>query len=229
MRPPCRLKQHTQPYYQRPHSRNQHALYVKGFTLLELLVAVAILALIAVAAFRLVTDTVMVRDRGLQHEQSLQNLQKAEMIMQRDLVQTATRAIRDEFGDIQPAFYLPKEDSMEFTRRGWRNPLQETRSDMIRVRYRVENEQLVREYWRVLDRARVSEPEKIVLLDKVSDFHLQVFSEGNWSKSWPTLEQAQKDKKTLALPDAVEIRFTIKPWGEIRRLILLPENDKGTN
>jgi len=201
----------------------------EGFTLLELLVAVAILALIAVAAFRLVTDTVMVRDRGLQHEQSLQELQKAEMILQRDLLQVAPRAIRDEFGDNQPAFYFPKENVMEFTRRGWRNPLQEVRSDVVRVRYSVENEQLVREYWHVLDRSRLSTPEKTVLLDKVSDFHLQAFAKGSWGVAWPSLEQSQKDRKTLALPEAVEIRFTLQPWGEIRRVILLPENDKNVN
>ena len=30
---------------------------------------------------------------------------------------------RDEFGDVQPAFYLPQPNVMEFTRRGWRNPV----------------------------------------------------------------------------------------------------------
>lgn len=207
-------------------SRRRHP---EGFTLLELLVAVAILALIAVAAFRLVSDTVIVRDRGLQHEQALQSLQKAVMIMQRDLVQVAPRSLRDEFGDDQPAFYFPKENSMEFSRRGWRNPLQETRSDMIRVRYRVENEQLLREYWHVLDRARLSVPEKTVLLDKVSDVHLQAFANGSWSSAWPTLAQSQKDRKTQALPEAVEIRFTLQPWGEIRRVIPLPDNDKSVS
>ncbi|MDI1303058.1 MAG: type II secretion system minor pseudopilin GspJ [bacterium] len=201
----------------------------EGFTLLELLVAIAILALIAVASFRLVSDTVMVRDRGLQHEQALQSLQKAEMIMQRDLVQAASRSVRDEFGDDQPALYFPKENTMELTRRGWRNPLQEVRSDMIRVRYRVENEQLIREHWQVLDRARLSAPVKIVLLDKVSDFHLQAFANGSWSTTWPTLAQSQKDRKVLPLPEAVEIRFSLQPWGEIRRVIPLPETDSNVN
>ena len=198
---------------------------LEGFTLLELLVAIAILALVAVGSFRLLTDTVSTRDQGHRHEQALQSLQKAEMIMQRDLIQAAARSVRDEFGDEQPGFYFPQENVMEFTRRGWRNPLQETRSDLVRVRYSVQNEQLIRERWNVLDRARVSQPEKIVLMDKISDFHLQASANGNWSSTWPTLAQNQKDRKKLALPDAVEIRFTLQPWGEIRRVILLPEND----
>lgn len=197
----------------------------RGFTLLEVLVAIAILALIAVGAYRLLSGTVQTRDQGMAHEKSLQDLQKAEMLIQRDLQQTTQRSVRDEYGDDQPAFTLTQDNVMEFTRRGWRNPLQETRSELVRVRYSVRSNQLVRERWNVLDRARDSQPEKIFLLDDVSDFHLQVFSNGGWTTSWPGLAQSQKDKKTLPLPEAVEIRFTHPVWGDIRRIIALPEND----
>lgn len=197
----------------------------RGFTLLEVLVAIAILALVAVGAYQLLAGTISTRDRGLSHEKALQDLQKAEMLIQRDLLQTVSRPVRDEFGDTQPGFYLPQENVLEFTRRGWRNPLQESRSDLLRVRYRLEGEQLIRERWTVLDRARMSQPEKIVLLDKVEKLQIQVFSAGNWGNAWPQLAQMQKDKKNIPLPDAVEIRFTLPPWGEIRRVIPLPEND----
>lgn len=197
----------------------------RGFTLLELLVAIAILALVAVGSYRLLFDTISTRDQGLTREHALRDLQRAEMIMQRDLLQVAPRSIRDEFGDARPAFYLPQENAMEFTRRGWRNPLQEARSDLVRVRYQVENGQLIREHWQMLDRSRTSTPQKTVLLDKVSDFRLQVRANGNWTSNWPLLTQTQSDARTLPLPDAVEIRFTLPPWGDIRRVILLPENN----
>ncbi len=197
----------------------------RGFTLLEVLVAIAILALVAVGAYQLLAGTVSTRDRGLTHERNLQALQKAEMLIQRDLLQAVARPVRDEFGDVQPGFYLPQENVMEFTRRGWRNPLQETRSDMVRLRYSVVGGQLIRERWSALDRARASLPEKTVLLDDIESFNLQVFANGTWGKDWPLLAQMQKDKKSLPLPEAVEIRFTRKPWGEIRRVIPLPEND----
>ncbi len=203
----------------------RHPDDLRGFTLLELLVAVAILALVAVGSYRLLASTVVSRDQGLRHEKMLRDLHKAEMILQRDLLQVAARPIRDEFGDVQPGFYLPQENVMEFTRRGWRNPVQEARSDMVRIRYRVEGGQLLRERWKVLDRARVSTPDKIVLLDGVEDFHLQVFAGGRWETDWPLLAQTQKNKGQLPLPEAVEIRFTLKEGGDIRRLIPLPEND----
>jgi general secretion pathway protein J len=199
-----------------------------GFTLLELLVAVAILALVAVGSYRLLFDTINTRDRGMAHEQALSGLQRAEMMIQRDLLQIAPRPIRDEFGDVQPAFLMSPEKGMEFTRRGWRNPLQETRSNLVRVRYRIESGKLLREHWPVLDRARTSTPVRTVLLDDVSDFRLQVFADKDWHPAWPLLGAGPRDAAALPPPEAVDIRFSQKPWGEIRRVIALPEENEQT-
>lgn len=195
-----------------------------GFTLLELLVAIAILALVAVGSYRLLFDTISTRDRGLAQEQALRDLQRAGMILQRDLQQAALRPIRDEFGDPQPGLRLGDQAGLEFTRRGWRNPLQQARSDLVRVRYRLMDGALVREHWNVLDRPRASTPVRTTLLTDVTDFRVQVHAGGNWSDTWPLLSQTQRDPRSLPLPEAVEIRFTRAPWGEIRRVILLPES-----
>lgn len=202
---------------------------IRGFTLLELLVAVAILALVAVGSYRLLFDTISTRDRGLEREGALRELQRAQMIIQRDLLQALPRPIRNEYGDVQPALRLIQENSVEFSRRGWRNPLQQARSDLVRVRYRVDSGQLLREHWPALDRDRNSTPIRTVLLDDVEDFHVQVFANGNWSPDWPLLGQSQRDPKTLPLPEAVELRFSLAPWGEIRRVIPLPEANPDAN
>lgn len=196
-----------------------------GFTLLELLVAVAILALIAVGAYRLLSGTVMVREQGQKHQQELRDLQKALTLFQRDLQQTAPRPIRDEFGDIQPAMYLPQKNVLEFTRAGWRNPLRQTRSDRVRLRYRVENKELLRERWDVLDRARQTQPQKTVLLEDVSEFSVQVIADGSRADSWPPLSQTSTDRGQVPLPQAVEISFRHPAWGRIQRIILLPQGE----
>lgn len=200
----------------------------RGFTLLELLVAIAILAVIAVSAYRLLSGTILTRDQSLAHEQALKALQKAEITLQRDLLQVVMRPIRDEFGDEQPAFFLPQENVMEFTRLGWRNPLQEPRSDLQRVRYYASGGQLWRERWDVLDRARLSKPVKTRLLDNIERWQIRVFANGKEEVSWPLLNQVLNNKALLPLPDAVEVRFTLKDGKEIRRLILLPSNEKST-
>ncbi|MFP5430711.1 MAG: type II secretion system minor pseudopilin GspJ [Gammaproteobacteria bacterium] len=200
-----------------------------GFTLLELLIAVAILSLIAVGAYTLLSDTVRVRERGQVHQQQLRDLQKAMMLIQRDLQQATPRAIRDEYGDVQPALYLPQQNVLEFSRRGWRNPLQQTRSELVRLRYRAEGGELLRERWDVLDRARLTQPERIVLLDNISEFSVQVVAEGSRSDSWPRLSQASEDRKTAGMPQAVEVAFRHETFGLIRRIILLPNGELHAN
>lgn len=204
-------------------------LQQRGFTLLELLIAVAILSLIAVGAYKLLSDTVMVRERGQAHQQQLRDLQKAMMLIQRDLQQATPRAVRDEFGDLQPAVYLPQQNVLEFSRRGWRNPLQQTRSEIVRLRYRVEAGDLLRERWEVLDRSRQTQPEKIVLLEKITDFSLQVVADGSRSDTWPRLNQTSTDRSKLPLPQAVEMTFRHPSFGLIRRIILLPQGEPSAN
>ena len=197
-----------------------------GFTLLELLVAVAILSLIAVGAYKLLSDTVRVREHGQIQQQQLRDLQKAMTLIQRDLQQATARAVRDEFGDVQPAFYLPKQNELEFTRGGWRNPLQQARSNLVRIRYRVENNQLLRERWDVLDRARQTEPQKIVLLEDVSDFTVQVIVKGSRTDSWPPQTQSTGgEQRVPPFPQAVELGFRLPAWGLIQRIILLPHGE----
>ncbi len=194
-----------------------------GFTLLELLVAIAILSLVAVGSYRMLFDTIATRDQAMLRERGLRDLQRAQMLLQRDLLQIVQRPIRDEFGDLQPAFLIPRENSLEFTRLGWRNPLQQARSDLVRVRYQVTNGRLIREHWPVLDRVRDSTPVQTVLLEKVSDFRVLARGGGNWAPAWPPLGDGQRRTDAQPLPEAVELTFTLAPWGEIRRVIILPE------
>jgi general secretion pathway protein J len=190
-----------------------------GFTLLELLVAVAILAVIGVSSYRLLAGTISTRDRAMEHDQGLMQLQKAMGTLQRDLEQTVPRPIRDEFGDNQPALYFPKENTVDLTRTGWRNPLGEARSDMVRVRYAVEDGHLRRYYWDQLDRMPGAQPHGSELLDKVKDFQLRAMdASGNWSGIWPPVSQTQHANEQAPLPAAVEVTFTVAPYGNLRRV-----------
>lgn len=199
--------------------------HMRGFTLLELLIAVAILSLIAVGAYKLLSDTITVRERGLAHQQQLRDLQKAMLLVQRDLQQVIPRAVRDEFGDVQPALYMPRQNVIEFSRRGWRNPMQQARSEIVRLRYRVEGGELLRERWDVLDRSRQTEPERIVLLEDVTDVRIQVVADGSRVDSWPLASQSGTERGKLPLPQAVEVAFRHPVFGLITRIILLPQGE----
>ena len=71
----------------------------RGFTLLELLIALAIFSLIAVMAYG---GLATVLEQNLVSEESavrLAALQKTYLVLQRDIEQVVPRPIRNEFGD----------------------------------------------------------------------------------------------------------------------------------
>lgn len=196
-----------------------HRPATKGFTLLELMVAVTILAIIGVGSYRLLSSTVTTRDAATAHDAQLMQLQKAMQIMQRDIEQTIARPVRDEYGDAQPALYFPKDNVLEFTRTGWRNPMGEARSEMARVRYVVEAGHLRRYQWTSLDRLQGAEPQVNDLLGNVTDWHVRAMdSTSAWTGNWPPVSSSQQDKAKAPLPRAIEVTFSAAPYGNLRRV-----------
>ena len=104
-----------------------------GFTLLELLVALAIFGLLAAMSYSGLHAVLQQQLYTEQAAERLGALQKLYLIMQRDIEQIVARTVRDEFGDAQ----LPVVggDALQFTRGGWRNPAGRQRSTLQRVGY----------------------------------------------------------------------------------------------
>jgi len=149
--------------------------------------------------------------------------------MQRDVEQTVPRPIRDEFGDSQPALYFPQNNVIELTRTGWRNPIAESRSELVRVRYILEAGHLRRYQWSALDRLQGSQPQVVDLLEHVDNFQVRAMdSNGVWSTEWPEAAaqvQAQQNLGLTPLPRAIEVSFTEAPYGEVRRVFLIVDGD----
>ena len=116
-----------------------------GFTLLEVLLAIGITAMIGLGSWQILNSAIRASEATQERLAELNNLQKTMLILSRDLQQVLPRSIRDEYGDYQPAvttkneFYL-----LEFSRNGWRNPMDDQRSNIQRVAYEfVENKFLL--------------------------------------------------------------------------------------
>jgi general secretion pathway protein J len=73
---------------------------IGGFTLLELLVALAIFAVLATMAYAALNSVLTARKQVEAKSARLSALQTALMIMERDVEQAVPRGIRDEFGDV---------------------------------------------------------------------------------------------------------------------------------
>jgi general secretion pathway protein J len=197
----------------------------KGFTLLELLVAVAIFALLGVGSYRLLATTIATRDAAQKHDAALMQLQKAMSTLNRDISQAIARPVRNEYGDAVAAVIL-KNNTLDLTRAGWPNPLQQARSQLQRIHYELNTKgELVRFSWSQLDRERGAKPQQSILLKNIDTMQMKVYSfNGGLVQEWPVLQSQTANNAALSeLPRAIEIVVNVKPWGEIRRYFRLSQ------
>jgi general secretion pathway protein J len=194
-----------------------------GFTLLELLVALAIFSLVAVTAYSGLAAVLDTEEALDDHSGALSELQLAMQLMHRDLLQLTDRPIRDEYGDVQPALVAggAPDVLISLTRSGWPNPTGRVRSDLARVAYGLDGDRLVRAVWPQLDRVAGMEPLRAELLSGVQTVDLRFLdAEGRWQDTWPPLGVGREADP--GLPRALELVISHERWGRIRRLIRLP-------
>lgn len=193
----------------------------RGFTLLELVVVIAIFGVMSVMAYGGLNSVLTSRARVEEALNRTADVQKAYLRLRSDFQQVARRGIRDEFGVAQPALVAsPELGRTEFTRSGWRNPLGHPRSSFERVSYRLDDKKLLRESWPVLDRAPGSTPVKTELLENVEELGWRFLDTNRqWQTRWPAAT-AQTPQAVAATPPplAVEITVRTKDSGELRFL-----------
>ncbi len=192
-----------------------------GFTLLELLIAVAIFGLIGLAGYRMLNSVVNTYQQTSSRSDEFSLLQKTMVVLEQDVRHMVARGVRDGLGDPTPAFSMDYQGGLpiEFTRAGrWRFP-EDQHSDLTRIAYRVEDRQLQRLIWPVLDRAEDSEPQVQILLNEVSGLEIRALGQDTgWQTTWP-VEDNQGFIDLFSIPRAVDIKIQTQKYGLIQRLI----------
>jgi general secretion pathway protein J len=198
-----------------------------GFTLIELMIAIAIFSFLATAMYTGIRQIVAQREILLQRTTELNNLQRAVRYLNTDFTQLHPRDVRDELGRDRVAA-LSSDPSQEFalqlSRDGWRNPAQAARGSLQRVQYRLEDEVLIREYWPVMDHMLGAEVRQLELLKDVEKFEIAYLDKSlEWQMDWPPAANTGQTTSTTSLPVAIRYRLTLKGFGEIERLVELPQ------
>ncbi len=190
--------------------------------MLELLIASLIFAIMAIMAYGGLDNVLSNSEASQQALRRLQQIQQSISIISRDLSQLVPRAVRDEYGNIQPALSTANDidNLVEFTRGGRPNPANLLRSTLVRVAYQFDEDKLVRLQWPQLDNAPGTEAKKTTLIDDLEDVSIRFLDENaEWQEEWPPVNTGASISNTLAKqPLAIEVVLNLSDWGEIRRL-----------
>lgn len=188
-----------------------------GFTLVELLVALAIFSLISVAGVTLLrsgSDTQIAVKARLEQYSRANRLSNA---LESDLAQAVARPVRDTAGADVPAFSQEEGGTQGalfgFVRAGWSNFDEAPRAGLQRVVYALDGKALKRVSWPMLDGAQAEEA--AMLVDNVSAATVRFRDDrGEWREDWTATD-------ANALPRAVELRLTVEGRPEKRMLFLV--------
>lgn len=191
----------------------------QGFTLLEVLVAIAIFAIISLASFSIFDTVITSEERSKLRLQRMNDIQRALLLIERDFLQISRRSVRLNGDEPSTDFIQTSNNSFEstsgaigFVRGGWTNPgLLLPRGDMQSVAYQVNDETLERVHFNFVDATLGEEPKIRKLLKNITDISFEFHDGKKWNKAYEGSD----------LPSAIAIELDTKDFGLIKRKFLV--------
>jgi len=189
----------------------------RGFTLLELLIAVALLALLGLAGALTLDSSLRAEEKISQRDQQLQLLDRAVLLLQHDLEQALPRHNKAVDGNGQSqalwAYAEPRLADgviLEFVRHNQGL----NQAVLQRVRYRLEENSLWRDS---LDQADPAEPrwQSRRLLNHVSEIKQEFYGQ-RWIDSWEP-----REGQLNQLPQAIRLQLSTELWQELTFILPL--------
>lgn len=195
----------------------------RGFTLIEILVAVAIFGLLSLAAYTVLDNAMRSQIQAEQRLEHLAQLQRVFYNLGQDLNYFILRQSRNELGDREPVLsgesdLSGQSFSLSFNRSNWRNPARLPRSQLQHLNYYFEEGKLFRKHRIFLDQAPNSTEVVRQLASDIKAVRIEFLGpDKQWRDNWGQYpEQADK------LPLAIRVQLTSEKLGELERLFSLP-------
>lgn len=193
----------------------------RGFTLLEMVVAISIFAVIGAISYTSLDRFLSTRDAIEARNRDIARLQRAFGFFERDIRFMVARPIRDGLGEVVPAFLagadgmtndgslmeltvaLPSYQSPDWHR-------------LQRVGWALEDGRLTRRVWQVLDRDFDSVSRDVRLLDGVDSVELTYYTRDAEDGG---IDAKSEWEEPMMLPSGVEMVLTVAGGATYRRVV----------
>lgn len=197
----------------------------KGFTLIEVMMALAIFSLMSIAAYKAIDGLMRVKERvgaeNRQWQQVMLFLDRFEL----DVKQHANRPIRNANDMLEPAWSAQPIFTSQYGAQLSLSRFGDAQQsgylmDSRRIGYRLNRGAIELIQWPSLDVTHEQKPEVFEVLENVSDFKLKYLTkDSRWILSWP--EVAEENNADALFPRAVSLELTMGSGEKIQRLIAL--------
>lgn len=195
---------------------------LKGFTLIEILIALFIFAILSLMTASIVRTLLSEETHTQAHFKTYLLLQKGMLHLSTDLEHAVPRSITNGNGKKEPALFGTQND-ITFTRNSLANPLGEmNRSTLERVHYFLKDDQLIRETWPHLDQTTESHSQQKIVLSSLDALQLDYLDNNNeFHSTWG------EEKTEETLPKAIRVTLIFKNHETLSQLYLIqgPSHD----
>ena len=192
----------------------------KGFTLIEILVAIFLASLIVILVFSGLSTSLSMNEKTLNRSNLLSQITLTDKIIKRDLLHALDRKARDERGDEldSPLFGETLLNEGIFLAFSIHTPIKDNSQGALKwVEYSKEGTQIIRSEYSYADKVLDSLKHTSILLESVYSLDLKFFNQGSFTEVWPPQETVEFSE----LPQMIEISFKFKLYGDIFRRYLL--------
>ena len=180
-----------------------------GFTLVELLVAIAIFAVLSALGWKVFDYIAKVKTQNAMHESKLGQLQESYQQILRDTVQ-AVPLTANIAGQVQAALTL-QNNKLAFSKTGVTDPLNQgvAADERVEYVYRQDEQKVYRLKYPNINQSGRGQPDSSVLLNGVEQYQITVLNP-NELTTWPdSVGNLSSDAEKQRLPRGLKLNLTV--------------------
>jgi general secretion pathway protein J len=194
-----------------------------GYTLIEILIAVSVFAILATMTSSSMYYAFNTKARLAEQAERLTALELAFILIERDTKQILLRNVRSNEMQSFPGF-VGESQYLELTRAGFANPNSaEKRSILKRVAIFCQNKNLMRRSWASLDTPDRKAYQDMILIKDLTHCRFSYLNQNLQTLSEWRANALQQNQQSEPLPKAIQFNLTLKDWGNLNYLFVIPE------